>query len=260
MQQIRPHLRIWGLLLLFHIKRLHLIASANALIPPYLLIPNAKNLESFFVDSLFGSLDESKTKGNKEQLNEENDKIKVLMKIDSLINNTTKEIDANLAHESLERYLCEWAFLLESDKALSTPISSSSLDPSRLLKAMDVLDYNEKSFQNEKKEARIVQTNSIRIMFRPPPRYLSYSEQRDLEKGTLPDRKGAKLDSKSPGGISIMIHTIERRKGSNDIYYELQLVASRCGIDDDTIIKVSSERTIIRRLKYAIRIWKNVRT
>ena len=105
-----------------------------------------------------------------------------------------------------------------------------------------------------------MQTNSIRIMFRPPPRYLSYSEQRDLEKGTLPDRKGAKLDSKSPGGISIMIHTIERRKGSNDIYYELQLVASRCGIDDDTIIKVSSERTIIRRLKYAIRIWKNVRT
>ena len=43
-------------------------------------------------------------------------------------------------------------------------------------------------------------------------------------------------------------------------YYELQLVASRCGIDDDTVIKVASERTIIRRLEYAIRIWSKARS
>ena len=95
----------------------------------------------------------------------------------------------------------------------------------------------------------------MKIMFRPPKRYLSYKEQKGLEKGTMPDRKGGKVDAWSPGGIqlTVQVDILEQESAG------LRLIARRCDIDGDTIIKLTSERAIIRRLNEAIRIWKKVR-
>jgi len=103
-----------------------------------------------------------------------------------------------------------------------------------------------------------------------------------MEKGVLPDKKGAKVDAWSPGGIELIVSmvvvdadnidvttattvdnsTIHNGKHTNGKiqYYHLQLQALRCGIDEDTIIKYTSERAIIRRLQNeALPIWKKVR-
>jgi hypothetical protein len=204
------------------------------------------DLGSVFLEALFGSLDSGK------QYNEKDDPNKVLAEFTSLaVSNCTIKNDVLLAHDSLERYLRQWAFLLETDTGLSTPIMSST----KPLRRRENSTISSGPNDTLKKDC-------IRIMFRPPPRYLSYNEQRDLEKGFLPDRKGAKLDSKSPGGVQLMIQTktkvVTNDEGTKDDY-ELQLVASRCAVDEDTVIKVSSERTIIRRLNEAIRIWKKSR-
>lgn len=214
----------------------------------------SEDLGSLLLDALFGGLD---NKNNKKQQGEkEEDPNKELEKFTALVassNSTTDEV--MLAHESLARFLKEWAFLLETDPGLSTPIMSTTKPLRR---------QRENALNSTSEET--IKEDCVRIMFRPPPRYMSYNEQRDMEKGVLPDRKGAKLDSKSPGGVQVMIQTkkIIERKNYDSVreedHYELHLVASRCAVDEDTLIKASSERIIIRRLTEAIRIWKKSRS
>ena len=120
---------------------------------------------------------------------------------------------------------------------------------------------------------------SMKLIFRPPKRYLSYKEQKSMEKGVLPDRKGAKVDAWSPGGVELIvgIAVVDGNVGSTNTAYgikdgtalpqqqqqekqlALQLQALRCDVDGDTVIKFTSERAIVRRLQEAIRIWRKVR-
>lgn len=145
--------------------------------------------------------------------------------------------NAERARQSLVFFLNQWSRQLAQDNpqnnGLATPIT--------------IHEFKTLSLHNNS-------TLQMRIMFRPPPRYLSYLEQKSMEKGVLPDRKGAKLDSKSPGGIAISLITTTATTPS-----VLTFVAQRCGVDGDTVIKASSERAIIRRLDEALRIWKKVR-
>ena len=217
----------------------------NTLVPLCAERQNEKNFETLVLEALFGSLESSARKNAPEDPN------KVLAEFPTLVvtNDSTRgSLDYVLvAHESLVRYLRQWAFLLETDQGLATPIVTSTQPLTRQAPHSETME-NTTTTQEIKKDY-------VRITFRPPPRYLSYNEQRDLEKGVLPDRKGGKLDSKSPGGVQLIVLTrIQEEK-----FYQLDLVAVRCGIDGDTIIKVSSERTIIRRLCDAIKIWKKVR-
>ena len=113
----------------------------------------------------------------------------------------------------------------------------------------------------------MIKTSSVKISFCKTKRYLSSSEQRGLEKGQIPDRKGAKIDSWSPGGILLLVQTVDCGRSnvddsSDEVHKDLmlRLIAKRCDIDGDTVVKISSERTIVRRLKDAIRIWKKMRT
>ena len=197
-------------------------------------------VESFVVKTLFGGLDDNENDQISDQIQ---DSTKLLANVTDL--EASDNLESILqAQASLERFLMDWAFLLEDDKTLSTPITSTNKPLLRQIEETnDGIDAS-----------MILQAGYLRIMFRPPPRKLSFSEQKDLEKGQLPDRKGAKMDSKSPGGIQIRMIVIQ-----NDYNFELRLVARRCGIDNDTIIKVASERTIMRRLDEALRIWRKVR-
>ena len=154
--------------------------------------------------------------------------------------------DAETARASLVGFLNTWAKteLLSQDNGLATPVTVS--------------DFAALPFHN--------QTWRMTVMFRPPPRYLSYKEQKSMEKGVLPDRKGAKLDSKSPGGIAIFINIAHVDNGGDcatanttTSVQQLRIVAQRYGVDRDTVIKEASERAIIRRLEQALRIWQKVR-
>eukprot|EP00980_Cylindrotheca_fusiformis_P009449 scaffold2068_cov96-Cylindrotheca_fusiformis.AAC.5 len=187
------------------------------------------DLGSLFLDALLGGLGGG-SRENESSQSESEEPNKVLLQFKNLVSSdSTTEInqdDVLLAHdESLDRFLVEWALLLEKDSGLSTPIMTTTTSLRRLLPGESEPDDS-------------IKESCVRIMFRSPPRYLSCSEQRDMEKGILPDRKGGKLDSKSAGGVQLSMKTTLVIDDTNDDVYQLQLVASRCAVDEDTIVKL----------------------
>ena len=88
--------------------------------------------------------------------------------------------------------------------------------------------------------------------------------------GAMPDRKGAKVDAWSPGGVEIKVTTTATKTAAalvtetdqNQIMLQqkrtsvIGVTARRCDIDGDTVVKKTTERAIVRRLENAIRIWK----
>lgn len=173
--------------------------------------------------------------------------------------------------ESLTTFLEVWAQItLQNDKGLTTPVSSSkfktSTHRSTSLSADEGLspygkddDYGD---DNCNAGDDYQSSSSMKLIFRPPKRYLSYREQKSMEKGVVPDRKGAKVDAWSPGGVEIQVtirtvveavlETQTSRKRQKTI---IGVMAQRCNIDGDTVIKKTSERAIIRRLENALRVW-----
>ena len=174
-----------------------------------------------------------------EIVQEDPHKILAQWQLDEAVSNNEENLTSALS--SLTHFLELWAKQLEGDKALATPITSSS-------KFQETLPTETSTNATENASAIHL---SLKLIFRPPKRYLSYKEQKSMEKGVLPDRKGAKVDAWSPGGVELVIIESEPRR--------LELVAKRCNIDGDTIIKFTSERAIVRRLEETIRIWKKVR-
>lgn len=137
------------------------------------------------------------------------------------------------ARVSILSYLLRWGRLLEEDESMTTPVFCGTAI-------------------NEERN-----TTSFKISFRKAPRYMSYNEQKNLEKGKFPDRKGAKIDAWSPGGVELVFDV--EGEGRQEAQHLLKLTAQRCDIDGDTVVKVRSEQTIVRRLNEAIRIWSKVR-
>ena len=82
--------------------------------------------------------------------------------------------------------------------------------------------------------------------------------------GAIPDRKGAKVDAWSPGGVEIQVTTkiISKAMAGAHTNPTIQrrniigVTARRCDFDGDTVAKKTTERAIVRRLENAIRVWK----
>ena len=171
--------------------------------------------------------------------------------------NRNATASATAAEESLTNFLEVWARMtLPNDKGLTTPVS-----PTTFLASNGNLP-EVTSGENIDGDNHFHNSSSMKLIFRPPKRYLSYKEQKSMEKnGAIPDRKGAKVDAWSPGGVEIQVTitttvtrvAIERKIDQKSI---LGVTARRCNIDGDTVIKKTSERAIVRRLENAIRIWK----
>jgi len=272
-------------------------------------------VESFLVDAVFSTTDSST--GNTQETNTVDPREELAL-FPSLESSTSRQELQN-AKQSLENFLWLWARQLQQDPkaaGLATPILATSFQPPRAKtnenddKTKDdpigaairrYKEQQEKQLQlklqnggtnlgeseplQPEEEEEDVQAHSMKLIFRPPKRYLSYKEQKGMEKGVLPDKKGAKVDAWSPGGIELIVSmVVVGADGDNDIaagddsskchnnnvnnknhdnsqqHYHLQLQALRCGIDEDTIIKYTSERAIIRRLQNeALPIWKKVR-
>lgn len=178
----------------------------------------------------------------------------------------SEEVNANLvallhmgaatkgAVESLTNFLEVWARItLQDDKGLTTPVSSTKFKLAP--------DHTTTTANACKQDSQTCTSTSMKLIFRPPKRYLSYKEQKSMEKGVLPDRKGAKVDAWSPGGVeievmatSLPVAVLPTNTGERTI--RIGVTARRCNIDGDTVVKKTSERAIVRRLENAIRIWE----
>ena len=185
--------------------------------------------------------------------------------------------DLMKAYDSLTNYLQLWGRNLElqPDKGLTTPITATDfrnatysyafLDGSVMPAAGEAGNPASDIGTTMVRRTDIPTNVSMTLKFRPPKRYLSYKEQKRMEKGVLPDRKGAKVDAWSPGGVLLLVQVIQLQGPpgfgvmTEDPIWQLLLQARRCDIDGDTVIKYSSERAIVRRLKEAVRIWVKVR-
>lgn len=207
---------------------------------------------------------------------------KVLAFMPDLAVGTNTEIA--LAQKSLTSFLLAWGKELaraEGSEKLTTPIYCIPFSPKSVTSMTKAPPNNNEEIattrtatkQNPLIVENVVKTLGVKISFLRQKRYLSMNEQREMEKGRLPDRKGAKIDSKSPGGVLFLIQIVSccdnstlrttdviREDDLQDQQLQLQLTAKRCDIDDDTVVKISSERTIIRRLNDAIRVWKKMRS
>lgn len=181
--------------------------------------------------------------------------------------------EVSIAHNSLNAFLLEWGRALEKARGpekLPTPVFCTPFVP----KPWAGKDQDEiaKLSSNEKNNgvsicdlSSVIKTSYVKISFQKTKRYLSRNEQRGLEKGQVPDRKGGRIDSWSPGGIILILETVAaqsdvKAESFEAARHELRLSAKRCDIDGDTVVKKSSERTIIRRLRDAIRIWNKMRS
>jgi hypothetical protein len=102
-----------------------------------------------------------------------------------------------------------WASQLTHDKGLTTPVIYTP--------------FQEQTYESNS-------SCSMKLLFKPPKRIMSFQEARNLEKGVLPDQKGDKLDSKSQGGVKVVIMMSTNEKNGQ----QLELTANRFGIDDDS--------------------------
>jgi len=196
--------------------------------------------------------------------------------------NSTKNVYS--AHKSLTNYLLLWARQLElnPDKGVTTPVTATDF---RLVVAATattttsssssrvMMDQNETTLHDTEDDQDDTNFDlppnvTMTLRFRPPKRYLSYKEQKNMEKGILPDRKGGKVDAWSPGGVELLVlislpseqqQQQQQQQQDSSQAVQLQVMAKRCDIDGDTIIKYASERAIVRRLTDAVRIWEKVR-
>ncbi len=239
-----------GFLALQHITTSHPKIESNTVLGLWSQLD--KVMDTFVIKTFFPTTDE---KNNDTVL--QVDPTKVLATFD-LVQCTDSSL-LILAHTSLINYLQLWGKQLElqPDKGLRTPITATDFR-----NTSQAYTYWDATLSDQNpilpKEVCTIPSNvSMTLKFRPPKRYLSYKEQKSMEKGVLPDRKGAKMDAWSPGGIQLFVEIVEKTNTTGP--WQLRLEARRCDIDGDTVIKYSSERAIIRRLQEAIRIWIKVR-
>eukprot|EP00984_Skeletonema_dohrnii_P006460 scaffold2309_cov71-Skeletonema_dohrnii-CCMP3373.AAC.2 len=75
----------------------------------------------------------------------------------------------------------------------------------------------------------------------------AYSDKDD--KNDDGDKKKQKDDSIKEGGVQVMINKLSDG--------DLEVIASRCEIEEGTMIKEMSEQTIIDSLGQAMKAWKN---
>ena len=84
----------------------------------------------------------------------------------------------------------------------------------------------------------------VKILFKPKEStYKSKDEERAAEEGTAEKKK----EPQKEGGVQVMVE----QDGD-----EVKVVATRCEMDEDTMIREMSEEAIISGLKKAINVWK----
>ena len=97
----------------------------------------------------------------------------------------------------------------------------------------------------------VIASSGIKFTFKPPKN--AFEDKKDTDDGDEGDKK--KKKETSPGGVQVIAQKIA--SGGGEV--EVRLLASRCDIDDGTIIKEMSEQCIVDDLRKAVKIWRDER-
>ena len=141
--------------------------------------------------------------------------------------------------DSLQDYLKKWAKLLEEDPkgmGLTTKVKAVVPTFSPLVKEQVTTEG-------------VKFLTSVQLLFQPPSGGTGYGDKDDEKDDGGNDNSNKKKKKKAAeGGVEVVV--LEEASG------RLKILARRCNMDEDTMVKEMSEQAIIDELKKAIRIWK----
>jgi len=185
-----------------------------------------------FLDGLFGG-DPETTKGDKATA--------VLATID-IPGSSTETTDANVRFQSLSDYIAnKWIDLFATGTiSLTTPVSVFK----GIVVGAD--DDNDES---------LLDVVGCRLIFQKVDTGYQSKDEEDRSSSNNDDDENEKKEPKQ-GGVEILV---QKRKPSTDTTAQavsLRVVARRCEVDEDTMIKEMSEEIIVKELQKAIGVWK----
>jgi len=187
-----------------------------------------------FLDGLFGGGDDSGEKGN--------DATAILATID------VRTFDANdesilVGFDSLSDYITEkWMDLFQTKSiSLTTPV--------KVFKRSDRSKEQSDSDSNSETET-IADSANCRLVFQKID--TGYKADKDKDD----DTKDKKKEEVKQGGVEILVQKVV----SGNAKQSLRVIARRCEVDDDTMIKEMSEEIILKELQTAIAVWKKEAT
>lgn len=150
--------------------------------------------------------------------------------------------DLTVRFESISDFITnKWSALFVSGEiSLTTPVS--------LTKSANTIDENGNSDTET-----IEDSVSCRLIFQKVDSgFKSKEEEKASEDGSASSEK----QEASQGGIEISVQKISKTESPDDSERSLRVLARRCEIDEDTLIKEMSEEIIVKELQKAISIWK----
>ena len=154
--------------------------------------------------------------------------------------------DADVAFDSISTYVVDWAKLFEGDggkeRGLTTPVTVSTLNG-------PVPADGDDDAQDDDNEVLV--SSGIKFTFKPPKN--AFEDKKDTDDGEKQGKK--KKKETSSGGVLVQCQKIA--SGGGEV--EVRLLASRCDIDEGTIIKEMSEQCIVDDLRKAVKIWRDER-
>lgn len=144
----------------------------------------------------------------------------------------TDNANPDVKFDSLSIMVSKWAKLfLEGKMGLTTPVAVKEL-----VKPTD--------------GGEVADSSGVQLLFQKKGMktggYMAYQDKDDEK---LKDKGDKKDEAVSEGGVEVRV---ERLSGSDD----LRVVATRCEIEEGTIVKEMSEQTIIESLGKAMAAWK----
>ena len=170
--------------------------------------------------------------------------------------------DADVAFDSISTYLVDWANLFEGDRGkergLTTSVAVTKLDgPVPVDVGSDDDDDDDDDTAEDGME--VIASSGVKFTFKPPPNaFDDRNNNKDTNDGekTVDEQKKKKKET-SPGGVQVLAQKILSSGGDGGV--EVRVVATRCDIDEGTIIKEMSEECICDDLRKAIKIWRDER-
>jgi len=149
--------------------------------------------------------------------------------------------DANptVKFDSLSIMILEWSKLFNDDKqkmGLTTPVALVELKP----QICDGDNYDGDD---------VTSYSGIQLLFNKGEKKTGgYSAYQDKDDEKLKKDGEKKKEEVKEGGVEVRVEQLSTG--------DLQVIASRCEIDEDTMVKEMSEETIIDSLRKAVAAWK----
>lgn len=209
-------------------------SSSSLAAPPKNNYNNDKFVLQGFLDNMFGGGGDS----------EKDELTKVLSTYD-IKDVTSKDVDERF--ESLSDYITNrWLGLFESGNIkLTTPVKVS------------------KTIESDNDDSTVDEVQGCRLVFKKMDTGYKSKKEESTNGGGGGGENKSSSSSKEPskkrkgsgqGGVEVLVQKISSNGSAS-----LRVIARRCEVDEDTMIKEMSEEIIVTELRKAIDVWKKVK-